>query len=142
MFLCSGLGSRATVGHLARGKHKCSVIHLTKHGDNVPPKQWYRYRNDPFREDYYMNATYLPPTNKATSLASMLQVHLDQAERVTDPLTHLENISMGDLRVIDRRNGRAYLRDGSTITARKKSRTSEWVVETRGPIQKKGHFLQ
>ena len=142
MFLCSGLGSRATVGHLARGKHKCIVIHLTKHGDNVPPKQWYRYRNDPFREDYYMNATYLPPTNKATSLASMLQVHLDQAEHVTDPLTHLENISMGDLRVIDRRNGRAYLRDGSTITARKKSRTSEWVVETRGPIEKKGAFLQ
>lgn len=89
-----------------------------------------------------MNATYLPPTNKATSLASLLQVHLDQAERVTDPLTHLENISMGDLRVIDRRNGRAYLRDGSTITARKKSKSSEWVVETRGPIQKKGAFLQ
>ena len=89
-----------------------------------------------------MNSIYLPPTNKATSLASMLQVHLDQAEHVTDPLTHLENISMGDLRVIDRRNGRAYLRDGSTITARKKSRTSEWVVETRGPIEKKGAFLQ
>lgn len=49
---------------------------------------------------------------------------------------------MGDLRVIDRRNGRAYLRDGSTITARKKSKNAEWVVETRGPIQKKGHFLQ
>lgn len=90
-----------------------------------------------------MNATYLPPTNKATSLASLLQVHLDQADRVANPLTHLENISsMGDLRVIDRRNGRAYLRDGSTITARKKSRTSEWVVETRGPIEKKGRFLQ
>lgn len=89
-----------------------------------------------------MNATYLPPTNKATSLASMLQVHLDQAERITAPLAHLENICMGDLRVIDHRNGRAYLRDGSTITARKKSKTSEWVVETRGPIEKKGRFLQ
>ena len=89
-----------------------------------------------------MNATYLPPTDRAVSLASLLQVHLDQAKRVTDPLTHLENISMGDLRVIDHRNGRAYLRDGSTITARKKSRTSEWVVETRGPIQKKGQFIR
>lgn len=89
-----------------------------------------------------MNVTYLQPTDKATSLASMLQVHLDQAERVTAPLTHLENISMGDLRVIDRRNGRAYLRDGSTITARKKNRSSEWVVEARGPIEKKGAFLQ
>ena len=82
-----------------------------------------------------MNATYLPPTDKATTLASLLQVHLDQAERVTDPLTHLENISMGDLRVIDRR-------DGSAITARKKSKNAEWVVETRGPIEKKGQFLQ
>lgn len=89
-----------------------------------------------------MNATYLPPTNKAASLASLLQVHLDQAEHVTDPLTHLENISMGGLRVIDRRNGRAYLRDGSTITARKKSKTSEWVVEARGPIKKKGQCLR
>lgn len=89
-----------------------------------------------------MNATYLSPTTKAVSLASLLQVHLDRAERVTDPLTHLENISMCDLRVIDRRNGRAYLRDGSTITARKKSKTSEWVVETRGPIQKKGQFIR
>lgn len=89
-----------------------------------------------------MNATYLPPTTKAVSLASLLQVHLDQAERVTDPLTHLENISMGDLRVIDRRNGRAYLRDGSTITARKKSKNAEWIVEARGPIKKKGCFLR
>ena len=89
-----------------------------------------------------MNSIYLPPINKATSLASLLQLHLDQAQRITDPLTHLENISTGDMRVIDRRNGRAYLRDGSTITARKKSKTSEWVVETRGPIQKKGAFLQ
>lgn len=89
-----------------------------------------------------MNATYLPPTDRTVSLASLLQVYLDRAERVTDPLTHLENISMCDLRVIDRRNGRAYLRDGSTITAHKKSRTSEWVVEARGPIQKKGRFLQ
>lgn len=80
-----------------------------------------------------MNATYLSPTTKAVSLASQLQVHVDQAERVTDPLTHLENISMGDLRVIDRRNGRAYLRDGSTITARQKN--GEWIVAARGPIE-------
>ena len=52
MFLCSGLSSRAMAVHLARGKHKYTVTHLTKYGDNVPPKQWYRYRNDPFREDY------------------------------------------------------------------------------------------
>lgn len=87
-----------------------------------------------------MNATYLSPTAKAVSLASLLQVHLDQAERVTDPLTHLENISMGDLRVIDRCNGRAYLRDGSTITARQKN--GEWIVAARGPIDQKGRFLQ
>lgn len=87
-----------------------------------------------------MNATYLPPTSKAVSLASLLQVHVDQAERVTDPLTHLENISMGDLRVIDRRNGRAYLRDGSTITARQKN--GEWIVAARGPIEQKGQFLR
>ena len=87
-----------------------------------------------------MNATYLPPTSKAVSLASLLQVHVDQAERVTDPLTHLENISMGDLRVIDRRNGCAYLRDGSTITARQK--TGEWIVAARGPLEQKGRFLQ
>lgn len=87
-----------------------------------------------------MNVTYLQPTDKATSLASMLQVHLDQAERVTAPLTHLENISMGDLRVIDRRNGRAYLRDGSTITARQKN--GEWIVAARGPIEQKGRFVQ
>lgn len=118
------------------------MIYLTNAGGSAVAKQCYRYHNKHPREDYYMNATYLQPTEKAMSLASMLQVHLDQAERVTDPLTHLENISMGDLRVIDRRNGRAYLRDGSTITARKKSRTSEWVVETRGPIEKKGRFLQ
>lgn len=89
-----------------------------------------------------MNATYLPPTDKAASFASQLQVHLDHVARVTDPLAHLENICMGELRALDRRNGRAYLHDGSAITARKKSKTSEWVVETRGPIQKKGHFLQ
>lgn len=87
-----------------------------------------------------MNATYLPPTTKAVSLASQLQVHVDQAERVTDPLTHLENISMGDLRAIDRRNGRAYLRDGSTITATRKN--DEWIVAARGPIDQKGRFLQ
>lgn len=87
-----------------------------------------------------MNATYLPPTSKAVSLASLLQVHVDQAERVTDPLTHLENISMGDLRVIDRRNGCAYLRDGSTITARQKN--GEWIVAARGPIEQKGQFLR
>lgn len=87
-----------------------------------------------------MNATYLPPTTKAVSLASQLQVHVDQAERVTDPLTHLENISMGDLRVIDRRNGCAYLRDGSTITARQKN--GEWIVAARGPLEQKGRFLQ
>lgn len=87
-----------------------------------------------------MNATYLPPTSKAVSLASLLQVHVDQAERVTDPLTHLENISMGDLRVIDRRNGRAYLRDGSTITACQKN--GEWIVAARGPIKQKGQFLR
>ena len=87
-----------------------------------------------------MNSTYLPPTNKATSLASLLQLHLDQVERVTDPLTHLENISMGDLRVIDRRNGCAYLRDGSTITARQKN--GEWIVAARGPLEQKGRFLQ
>lgn len=87
-----------------------------------------------------MNATYLPPTSKAVSLASLLQVHVDQAERVTDPLAHLENISMGDLRVIDRRNGRAYLRDGSTITARQKN--GEWIVAARGPIEQKGQFLR
>lgn len=87
-----------------------------------------------------MNATYLPPTSKAVSLASLLQVHVDQAEHVTDPLTHLENISMGDLRVIDRRNGCAYLRDGSTITARQKN--GEWIVAARGPIEQKGQFLR
>lgn len=87
-----------------------------------------------------MNATYLPPTSKAVSLASLLQVHVDQAERVTDPLTYLENISMGDLRVIDRRNGCAYLRDGSTITARQKN--GEWIVAARGPLEQKGRFLQ
>lgn len=87
-----------------------------------------------------MNATYLPPTSKAVSLASLLQVHVDQAERVTDPLTHLENISMGDLRVIDRRNGCAYLRDGSTITARQKN--GEWIVAARGPLEQKVRFLQ
>ncbi len=87
-----------------------------------------------------MNATYLPPTSKAVSLASLLQVHVDQAERVTDPLAHLENISMGDLRVIDRRNGCAYLRDGSTITARQKN--GEWIVAARGPLEQKGRFLQ
>lgn len=87
-----------------------------------------------------MNATYLPPTSKAVSLASLLQVHVDRAERVTDPLTHLENISMGDLRVIDRRNGCAYLRDGSTITARQKN--GEWIVAARGPLEQKGRFLQ
>jgi len=87
-----------------------------------------------------VNATYLPPTSKAVSLASLLQVHVDQAERVTDPLTHLENISMGDLRVIDRRNGCAYLRDGSTITARQKN--GEWIVAARGPLEQKGRFLQ
>ena len=86
-----------------------------------------------------MNVTYFPPTDKATSLASRLQVHLDQVERVTDPLAHLENMCMGDLRVLDRRNGRAYLRDGSTITACK--RGMEWVVEARGPVKKKGSFL-
>lgn len=87
-----------------------------------------------------MNATYLPPTSKAVSLASLLQVYVDQTERVTDPLAHLENISMGDLRVIDRRNGRAYLRDGSTITARQKN--GEWIVAARGPIEQKGQFLR
>jgi hypothetical protein len=87
-----------------------------------------------------VNATYLPPTSKAVSLASLLQVHVDQAERVTDPLTYLENISMGDLRVIDRRNGCAYLRDGSTITARQKN--GEWIVAARGPLEQKGRFLQ
>lgn len=89
-----------------------------------------------------MNATYLPPTSKATTAASLLQVHLDQVARVTDPLSHLENICMGDLRALDRRNGRAYLADGSTITARKKHGSSEWVVEARGPIKQKGHFLR
>lgn len=89
-----------------------------------------------------MNATYLPPTDKAASFASQLQVHLDQVAHVTDPLAHLENICMGDLRALDRRNGRAYLHDGSAITARKKSKTSEWVVEARGPIEKKGQYLR
>lgn len=89
-----------------------------------------------------MNATYLSSTDKATSLASLLQVHLDQVARVTDPLAHLENICMGELHALDRRNGRAYLRDGSTITARKKSKSAEWVVETRGPIKKKGQFIR
>jgi hypothetical protein len=106
----------------------------------MSPKQWYRYHNKHPREDYYMNATYLPPTNKATSLASLLQLHLDQAERITDPLTHLENISIGDLRVIDRRNGCAYLCDGSTITVRQKN--GEWIVAARGPLKQKGRFLQ
>lgn len=86
-----------------------------------------------------MNVTYFPPTDKATSLASRLQVHLDQVERVTDLLAHLENMCMGDLRILDRRNGRSYLADGSTITARKKN--TEWIVEARGPIEKKGSFL-
>lgn len=89
-----------------------------------------------------MNATYLPPTDKAASFASQLQVHLDQVARVTDPLAHLENICMGDLRALDRRNGRAYLHDGSAITARKKSKNTEWVVEARGPIKKKGQFIR
>lgn len=89
-----------------------------------------------------MNATYFPPTDKAASFASQLQVHLDQVARVTDPLAHLENICMGDLRALDRRNGRAYLHDGSAITARKKSKTSEWVVKARGPIEKKGQYLR
>ena len=40
------------VSCLVRGKHKYAVIHLTKYGDNAAPKQWYRYHNDPFREDY------------------------------------------------------------------------------------------
>ena len=86
-----------------------------------------------------MKAVYSRPTSKVVSFASQLQVHLDQVERITDPLTHLENICMADLRVLDRRNGRAYLRDGSTITVRK--RGMEWVVKARGPIKKKGSFL-
>ncbi len=49
---------------------------------------------------------------------------------------------MGELRALDRRNGRAYLHDGSAITARKKSRSAEWVVEARGPIKKKGQFIR
>ena len=87
-----------------------------------------------------MNSTYLPPTNKATSLASLLQVHLDRTARVTDPLTHLENICTGELRILDRRNGRAYLCDGSTITATRKN--GEWIVAVRGPLEQKGRFLQ
>ena len=86
-----------------------------------------------------MNAVYSCLTSKAVSFASQLQVRLDQVERITDPLAHLENICMADLRVLDHRNGRAYLRDGSTITARK--RGMEWVVEARGPVKKKGSFL-
>lgn len=87
-----------------------------------------------------MNATYLSPTDKATSIASLLQVHLDCTARVTDPLAHLEDIHASGLRVIDRRNGRAYLRDGSTITARQKN--GEWIVAARGPIEQKGQFLR
>lgn len=86
-----------------------------------------------------MNEVYSPPTSKAVSFASQLQVHVDQVVRITDPLAHLENICIADLRVLDRRNGRAYLRDGSTITVCK--RGMEWVVEARGPIKKKGQFL-